>query len=353
MPRNNFLDCIRAIAALLVLAVHANLLPGGGIGVSMFFCLSGYLIATILLQIKSPLPPNLCKFVFRRFMRIWPLMAVQIVLTAVLLAVVTPDNLIAVEIPDQLSDYLNSIPALLTFTNSTNATFILSRSVLWTLQAEFWFYVLMATVLYVGGRRAVLWLAIAGLALPWLTKLNVVQLPGSLPMRYTFVYFDQLMIGVVCAFAIENDGRWARALFSSRVACLWTPLVAIAALSTLKFIGFDLTWYLASSAAAYLTAVTIIHQSVCPLKGDYEPLATLGRISYSMYLMHAIVFEFVSWRIFPYRLQCLFEIGLTILVSMATYRWIELPFVHWSKQKAPLTGVQVIVPGTVLAKAHR
>src|ERR1700751_4861100 len=51
MERNHFLDCVRTLAVFLVLAVHAHLLVGGGIGVSIFFCLSGYLIATILLHI--------------------------------------------------------------------------------------------------------------------------------------------------------------------------------------------------------------------------------------------------------------------------------------------------------------
>ena len=66
MERNNFLDCIRTMAVFLVVAVHSHLLVGGRIGVSIFFCLSGYLIATILLQI-DPSPANLGKFVSQAY----------------------------------------------------------------------------------------------------------------------------------------------------------------------------------------------------------------------------------------------------------------------------------------------
>jgi peptidoglycan/LPS O-acetylase OafA/YrhL len=267
-------------------------------------------------------------------MRIWPLMAVQIVVTTILLSALATDNPISVEISDNLSDYLQSLLGLLTFTNVTNSNYLLSRSVLWTLQAEFWFYVTMALLALIGGRHAVFWFAFVGVGLAWFAKLGIVQFPLALPMRFALIYFDQLMIGVLCAFAIRSRGRLLHTLFSNRALCLWSPFAAVVALSTLTFRGFDLPWYLASSASAYLTAVVIIHQSVRPLKGDYEPIATLGRISYSLYLMHAVVFEFMNHRIFPYELQSLFEIGVTIVVSMATYRWVEQPFVRWSKRVA-------------------
>ena len=78
----------------------------------------------------------------------------------------------------------------------------------------------------------------------------------------------------------------------------------------------------------------ILHQWMRPLEGDYEPLATLGRISFSIYLMDAVILDFIGWRIFPYALQVLFVIGLTIVISMATCLWIEQPFVRWSKRVA-------------------
>jgi peptidoglycan/LPS O-acetylase OafA/YrhL len=336
MDRNNFLDCIRALAVFLVLAVHSQVLVGGAVGVSIFFCLSGYLIAAILLQL-DPSPANIGKFVFRRFMRISPLMWFQILLTAILMAVEAPEN---------LSNYLHSVPGLLTFTSDFASLGLvgMSRAVLWTLQAEFWFYILMAMIVLVAGRNALSWFAIFGIALAWFAKFYWgfghtgpfgPAYPHVLyPVLSTIVYLDQLMIGVLCALVVQCGRPIMSAFLSSRVFGLWIPIAAILVLSTLTFRGWGLAWHLGTSGAAYFTAVMILHQWVRPLKGDYEPLATLGRISFSIYLMHAVIFDFVSWHVFPFRLEVLFMTGLTIVVSMGTYLWIEQPFVRWSKRVA-------------------
>lgn len=76
--RDNFYDCIRALAAALVFLTHDGaILPGGSIGVSIFFCLSGFLITRILLRLPELSIVNIAKFIFRRFMRVWPLMMFQ------------------------------------------------------------------------------------------------------------------------------------------------------------------------------------------------------------------------------------------------------------------------------------
>ena len=48
------LDGVRAVAISAVIAYHLGYLPGGWIGVDVFFVLSGYLITTILLSHGGP-----------------------------------------------------------------------------------------------------------------------------------------------------------------------------------------------------------------------------------------------------------------------------------------------------------
>ncbi len=69
------LDGLRAIAFLLVFALHTNYLQIGWVGVSLFFVLSGFLITGILLDMKKALASNqyFLKFYGRRFLRIFPL----------------------------------------------------------------------------------------------------------------------------------------------------------------------------------------------------------------------------------------------------------------------------------------
>jgi peptidoglycan/LPS O-acetylase OafA/YrhL len=53
-------------------ATDHELLRGGSIGVSIFSCLSGFLITRILLRLPELSILNVGKFIFRRFMRVWP-----------------------------------------------------------------------------------------------------------------------------------------------------------------------------------------------------------------------------------------------------------------------------------------
>ena len=74
------IDGLRAIAVLSVIIYHArisfndySLIPGGYLGVDVFFVISGYLITSILYQnINSSLNFFLIDFYFRRIRRIFP-----------------------------------------------------------------------------------------------------------------------------------------------------------------------------------------------------------------------------------------------------------------------------------------
>src|SRR6266542_4346766 len=76
------LDGLRAIAFLLVFALHTDYLQIGWVGVQFFFVLSGFLITGILLDMKKSLPPKeyFSKFYGRRFLRIFPLYCISLLL---------------------------------------------------------------------------------------------------------------------------------------------------------------------------------------------------------------------------------------------------------------------------------
>jgi peptidoglycan/LPS O-acetylase OafA/YrhL len=90
-PNNNF-DFVRVVAALFVIYSHQYALTGlpepsvlgvhslGGLGVMLFFTLSGYLVST-----SWNADPNVPRFIVRRFLRIWPALAVVVLLTAFVL----------------------------------------------------------------------------------------------------------------------------------------------------------------------------------------------------------------------------------------------------------------------------
>ena len=92
MRPNPALNGLRAIAILPVLALHAepSKLPGGGLGVDLFFALSGYLITTSLLSEVAVSGSfsfrNFYARRVRRVRRIWPALGLGVVLAVVLYA---------------------------------------------------------------------------------------------------------------------------------------------------------------------------------------------------------------------------------------------------------------------------
>ena len=79
------IDGLRAVAILLVLWFHAfsPVLPGGYIGVDVFFVISGYLITGIVLRGFEDGSFSFRDFYIRRFRRLWPALSVVLVSTLI------------------------------------------------------------------------------------------------------------------------------------------------------------------------------------------------------------------------------------------------------------------------------
>ncbi len=80
------LDGLRALAVLAVIALHAEALPGGWLGVEVFFVLSGYLITTLMLaEVERTNTVALKAFWGRRVRRLWPGICAYLLVTLVII----------------------------------------------------------------------------------------------------------------------------------------------------------------------------------------------------------------------------------------------------------------------------
>ena len=134
------LDGIRALAVLLVVFYHLNLLGLGWVGVQVFFVLSGFLITRLLLELRDgrALGSYLRTFFGRRVLRIFPLYYLFLVV-ALLLS--------ALAIPSQAGPVQHQWPYVATFTYNWwgmtrfhEKTWFLDH--LWSLAIEEQFYLL-------------------------------------------------------------------------------------------------------------------------------------------------------------------------------------------------------------------
>src|SRR5690606_8336045 len=104
------LDGVRAVAVVAVLAFHLSpsAVPGGFLGVSLFFTLSGYLITHLLLaEVGRSRHVDLGAFWERRFRRLLPAALAGLALAAVVGAVQHGPSTLGGDIRAQLVYVLN------------------------------------------------------------------------------------------------------------------------------------------------------------------------------------------------------------------------------------------------------
>ena len=156
------IDGLRAIAVVGVVAYHLRptLLPGGFLGVDVFFVISGFLITAILSREFATGGFSLWRFYERRLRRIGPALITVLLITSALAT--------AVLLPVDLIGFARSLLATLGFVSNIyfwRDTDYFSRAAAekprlhtWSLGIEEQFYILFPMLLFVGyriGLRAV------------------------------------------------------------------------------------------------------------------------------------------------------------------------------------------------------
>ncbi|MCM3926303.1 acyltransferase, partial [Frankia sp. AiPs1] len=209
--RNPALDGVRALAVLCVLVFHMDSLPGGYLGVDVFFVLSGFLITGQLLAERDRTGGvSLGRFYLRRAYRLLP--AFWVLALVGLTAVV----LLGIGTAGERSEFLDSLAASALYVNnyfqvvrqSTGAGWLGHT---WSLSLEEQFYLLWPLVLvalcrwpWVARRLPVVLLGgAAGVAL-WRNALVTSGAPGTRTYFALDTRADALLVG--CALA-----AWLRA----------------------------------------------------------------------------------------------------------------------------------------------
>lgn len=330
------LDGIRACAFLLVFLGHAGV-PGmpAGFGVTVFFFLSGYLITTLLRQeVEKTGKVNFKLFYLRRALRILP--PFYLVLLASIVIGVTqlvPTELKLLPLLSQFFHYSNYWGAFRGFDGLVPGT-----AVYWSLAVEEHFYtafpalfaVLISAKLSGKAQRAT-FLAICGVVLLWRC---VLVFHFHAPTTRTFFTsdcrLDSLLFG--CALAVAGNP----ALDVPRAAKPSLPLIGIlvgaVALLLVSFTVRDDRFretirYTLQGLALYpifYAAVRFPSWAVFPiLNGRF--LSFLGKLSYSLYLVHAMILLILEHRMAeflgPYQRALL---GFSLSVGLAWLIWFAI-----------------------------
>jgi peptidoglycan/LPS O-acetylase OafA/YrhL len=334
------IDGLRAVAVLLVVAFHAFPVHvlSGFMGVDVFFVISGYLITGILIKDIGAGRFSIMRFYERRVKRIFP--ALLTVLT--FLVLFSWSYLLKDEYQKLGKHILSSLLFVQNFTLVQESGYFDTSSHLkpllhlWSLSVEEQFYLLWPIVLFffVKKRHFVGYASFLVFASffynLWLVKHNPTE-----AYYWPMGRFWELLIGGLLAYGetkrVQRIGRLSNLLsvggallFIAGVAIIKsnTPYPGVAAL--LPTLGT--AFFIAAGKDAW------INRNLLGLR----PVVAVGLVSYPLYLWHWVLLALACIYVdgsnlsFPVRVSM---VTLSIVLSVATYKWIEGPL-RFSKNKA-------------------
>ncbi|MBH1962952.1 MAG: acyltransferase [Comamonadaceae bacterium] len=349
--RNIQIDALRAIAAILVLITHASgsflteaqrykkstwlydishAIDFGRIGVIVFFIISGYVISNTFhsgITVKN--------FVIRRVLRLYPLYWLSVIGAYFIFFDANVDT-------KRLIANVLMIPII------TGQEPLMG--LYWTLEAELFFYAI-AIALFAAGllRKQVVLLTLAGIFLAIFSIFMFSVGPSNLSLKSLPLNLCFMLIGVSAHIFFStpkntNERFLRKILLTLLISLTLTP----SAYSLFLFFSTNspdnLRW-----GISYPIAVAAFFTMMYAPAKPFQPLARLGIISYSVYLLHPLVIEVLKNQTLNLEHAVGF-IGLSgvvlvvaaivICLSALTYKFLESPFISLAKRmSSPKIGI--------------
>ncbi|HWA00379.1 MAG TPA: acyltransferase [Caulobacterales bacterium] len=349
------LDGLRAISVLLVMISHAGLghVVPGGLGVTVFFFISGFLITRLLLEEHDANGRiSFRRFYARRFLRLGPALVVYVLLAS--LAIVAVGGAFWMQdIAAALFYYANYHQIFTGFQHAValapdgGAVRLQSPfSILWSLAIEEHFYFLFPLTLasLAPSLKRGMWLFVALLVVILAWRLFLAHAGATHDRIYmgTDTRIDSILFGVVAAVT----GRLMRPERARRTRLIWLACVIGVALMLVSLLArdpaFRETWrYSLQGLAltALVPALVFAPALAAPRRMlEHDFIVYVGKLSYSLYLYQYLVVMLATWFC---ALNALPQYGwtwiaifvaLTPLLAMASYHGVEQPFLRWRRR---------------------
>ena len=308
------IDGLRALAVFAVVLYHLGIswIPGGFLGVDLFFVISGYVITRLILDsIESANGLDIKEFYAARIRRLLPGLVVLIIVTSVFTALFAPDA---------IRRFISDVPFVLTGTNNWQLVALnqdyfqaIGRPPLlqhtWSLAVEFQFYLIWPIILLFVWRRF-------GKRVVRRAALAIATFSGTALFLFS-LQADNATAGRISHIYFGTDTHSLGLFLGSALAVSWIPRNLtrnisqraqdfIDGIGVFGFIGLlciflfidqsNATLYQIAFPLAGLfgcaTIVSVVHPA-----SRFSPLLSnrvflwIGQRSYGIYLWHWVVFQ--------------------------------------------------------------
>jgi peptidoglycan/LPS O-acetylase OafA/YrhL len=336
-----WLDGLRGIAILMVLAFHFRFVPGGWLGVDVFLVLSGFLITCLLTEEwRDEGSISLKRFYLRRCLRLWP------AFYSLLLVALVVSFWQGSETGSQLR---REIPVAACYITNWPSLHGVPMPVLghsWSLALEEQFYLLWPMLLYAMLRWRIprafivgfVVLGIVGAAVLRLALFHAQDPSGPSHEALIRLYVgldtraDSLLIG--CLVGLLAAWNW---LPRSRGFVIFTSVGSVAGIAGLAYLVqtcllndprfYQGLFTLVGLAVAVIIVRLLSAPSWLRTVLEVDFLVATGRISYALYLIHIPAMEWLNVREMGWRApgESLLVIAVTFAAAILSFFCIERP----------------------------
>lgn len=334
------LDGWRAISILLVLVSHGGLghIVPGGLGVTIFFFISGYLITSLLIiELRSYSEISLGKFCLRRFWRLSPPVIIYITLSSGFIFLKS-DKLSFNEVFSSIFYFANYYSIYWHYESLPFAPSPLK--ILWSLAIEEQYYLIFAPLLaYFFKSQNKIFLLIFFLILtPLLVRVFIVfgNPDGFVNDGYTYMAtearIDSIAWGAAFAWICSrySSGDISKYLGSKVTLTIAVLIIVFSLLFRDDRFRESIRYSLQGMALIPIFHATLHEEYFLRTRNflSNKILVLIGKLSYSIYLYHWLALVLTSWIIGSTKLAPVWlatYYGLSIILATFSYILIEVP----------------------------
>ena len=347
------IDSLRALAVLAVIIYHVdvNYLPGGFLGVDLFFVLSGYLISSLIIkEYRKTGSINLYNFYLKRARRLLP--AVYFMITVgIILMVMFNEVLLKKSHLDAIFGYIYSSNWWYIFHKLDYFDSFGSQSPfkhLWSLAIEEQFYMIFPLLfLLINSKKkgkdgtyklskSFLYIVLGLIFVSLITHILLFDINNISRIYFgTDTRAFSLLVGVVGAILYPMDKLNTKITPQENIVYSVVSLISITTLITIMIYTSEYNTWLYRGGfllVAILGIIIIIssgkqHTIMAKLL-SFKPVVFIGKISYSLYLWHFPILVLttpVSEIGNPNNFYVILRVILTFIVAIISYVFVETP----------------------------